>query len=199
MSGLSKVGVWMLAACLLSVPAMAQGGGARRGGNAPQGHPNRVGPGPHFGDWLRKNLNTPPEQQQKALENDPKFQKLPPDRQERLKQRLQEFKSLPPDQQQKILDRMEKWEHMTPQQHQQARALFDRMRGMPDERRNSIRQQMHAFTMMAPDQREKFVTSDQYKKEFSPEERDVMQQWLALRDSNTESAAPSLDEAPPQR
>src|SRR3954468_116255 len=168
-----------------------------------QGKPDSSGkgqhrPGPHFGDWLRKNLNTPPAQQQKALENDPKFQKLPPERQERLKQRLQEFNALPTDQQQKILERMEKWEHMTPEQHQQARALFDRMRPMPDERRNAIRQQMHAFSTMSLDQRQKFMNSDQYKKEFSSDERDVMQQWLMLRDKNTESASPSLDD-PPQR
>jgi hypothetical protein len=42
------------------------------------------------------------------------------------------------------------------------------------------------------------MNSDQYKREFSGDERDVMQQWLNLRDNNTESASPTLDE-PPQR
>ena len=197
MYGLNKISVGVLAIILLSIPALAQGGGGnRRGGGAPNGE--RRGPGPHFGDWLRKNMNTPPSQQQKALENDPKFQKLPPDRQEQLKQRLQKFNSLPQDQQQRILDRMEKWEHMTPQQHQQARRLFDQMQAMPEERRNSIRQQLHAFTQMTPDQRQRFMNSDQYKREFSGDERDVMQQWLTLRDNNTESASPSLDEPPRQ-
>lgn len=198
MSGLAKISVWVLALGLLATTAFAQGGGGRRPGGPPPGDVGPRKPGPHFGDWLRKNLNTPPAQQQKALESDPKFQKLPPERQEKLKQRLQEFNALPTDQQQKILERMEKWEHMTPDQHKQARALFDRMRPMPDERRNAIRQQMHAFSTMTPDQRQKFINSDQYKKEFSSDERDVMQQWLTLRDNNTESASPSLDD-PPQR
>ena len=135
MSGLGKIAVWVLALGLLATPAFAQGGGGRRNGGPPPGDAGQRKPGPHFGDWLRKNLNTPPAQQQKALESDPKFQKLSPERQEKLKQRLQEFNALPTDQQQKILERMEKWEHMTPQQHQQARSLFDRMRPMPDERR----------------------------------------------------------------
>jgi hypothetical protein len=194
MSGLSKISIGVLGALLCATPAMAQGG-KRHGGPPPQGSGQRP-PGPHFGDWLRKNLNTPPALQQKELESDPKFQKLPPERQEKLKQRLQWFNSLTPDQQQKILNRTEKWEHMTPEQHQQAKALFDRMRGMPDERRNAIRQQMRAFNDMSPDQQQKFVNSDQYKKEFSPDERDVMQQWLKFRDSNTESATPSLDDPP---
>jgi hypothetical protein len=183
MSGLSKISIWVIGAALCITPAMAHG---QRGGQRP--------PGPHFGDWLRKNLNTPPAQQQKELESDPKFKNLPPERQEKLKQRLQWFNSLTPDQQQKILNRTEKWEHMTPEQHQQAKALFDRMRAMPDERRNAIRQQMRAFNDMNSDQRQKFVNSDQYKKEFSPDERDVMQQWLKFRDTNTESATPTLDD-----
>jgi phage-related protein len=197
MSGLKKITACLLATCLLSVPLTAQGAGGRRNQGPPPNQGQRRG-GAHFGDWLRKNLNTPPDQQKQALESDPKFQKLPPDRQERLKQRLQQFNALPPDQQQKILDRMEKWEHMTPEQHKQARTLFDRMRSMPEERRNSIRQQMHAFSTMNSDQRQKFMNSDQYKKEFSSDERDVMQQWLDLRDSDTESASPSLDD-PPQK
>ena len=195
MTGLSQFAVSVVVFCLLSVPVMAQGGGGRKGpslqiGNGQQHH------GPHFGDWLRKNLNTPPAQQQKALENDPKFQKLSPEHQERLKQRLQKFNSLTPDQQQRILDRMEKWEHMTPEQHQRARELFDQMRNLPEERRNSIRQQMHAFTTMTADQRTKFMSSDQYKKEFSPDERDLMQKWLDFRDNDAEDATPSLDDHP---
>lgn len=189
MSGLSKISIWVLGALLFITPAFAQGGGGRR---SQGGRP----PGPHFGDWLRKNLNTPPAQQQKELENDPKFQKLSPERQQRLKQRLQWFNSLTPDQQQKILQRQEKWEHMTPAQHKQAKALFDRMRAMPDERRNAVRQQMRAFNDMTPDQRDKYTNSDQYKKEFSADERDVMEQWLKFRDSNTESATPSLNDPP---
>ncbi len=192
MSGLSKISIWVLGGLLFVTPVMAQGGGGRRGG-PPQGSGQRP-PGPHFGDWLRKNLNTPPAQQQKELQNDPKFQKLSPERQEQLKQRLQWFNSLSPDQQQKILQRTEKWEHMTPEQHQQARAIFDRMQSRPDERRNAIRQQMRAFRDMTTDQRQKFTNSDQFKKEFSPDERDVMQQWLKFRDSNTVTATPSLDD-----
>jgi hypothetical protein len=190
MSGRIKISGWILAGCLLTVPALAQGGGGPRSGGGP--------PGPHHGDWLRKNLNTPPAQQQRELENDPKFQKLPPERQERLKQRLKWFNSLSPNQQQKILQRQEKWEHMTPQQHDQARSVFDRLQAMPEERRNSIRQQMHAFSGMTPEQQQNFMNSDQFKREFSPDERDVMQRWLSLRNSNTESASPTLDE-PQQR
>src|SRR5882672_9154215 len=80
--------------------------------------------GHHAGEWLRKYKDLPPDQQQKALENDPQFKSLPADRQQKLRDRLQRFNNLPPKQQQRILDRMETWEHLTPEQKQQARDVF---------------------------------------------------------------------------
>ena len=74
--------------------------------------PRFHGPGPHAGDWLRRNGSLPPEEQQKKLENDPNFQKLPPERQEKLKQRLQRFNNLTPDQKAQTFRAMEEWEHM---------------------------------------------------------------------------------------
>ena len=85
---------------------------------------SRRNPGNHAGQWLRRYKDLPPEQQEKALENDPQFRSLPPARQQLLRQRLQRFSSLPPQQQDLILQRMETWEHLTPDQKQQARQLF---------------------------------------------------------------------------
>ena len=72
----------------------------------------------HAGDWLRRYKDLPPQQQQKALENDPQFRNLPSERQQQLRQRLQRFNNLPPQQQQRVLNRMETWEHLTPEQKQ---------------------------------------------------------------------------------
>lgn len=179
----------LLAACL-AIPAFAQGGnqGQRREGGRR--------PGPHFGDWLRNSKNLTAQQKEKALESDPNFQKLPSERQEKLKLRLQQFNSLPADQQQRILQRMETWEHMTPEQHKQARMLLDRIRDYPNDRRMAIRDQIRAFSTMTPEQRQNFMNSDQYHRNYSADERELMQSWMELRDRNTESAAPRLEETP---
>jgi hypothetical protein len=174
--------------------AMGLATGAVAQGNKGAGRPNR--PGPHFGDWLRKNLNTPPDQKQKALQSDPTFQKLPPERQQRLMNRLQWFNSLPPERQQRLLKRMEAWEHMPPEQRKQARGLLDRMQAIPDDRRRAIWDQVRSFSVMTPDERQKAMNSDQYKKGFSDDEKNLMQQWLQLRDTADESAEPSLDDPP---
>ncbi len=196
MSGLRNISALVLAAGMLCLPAFAQkpNNDRRPGNNLQSERPRR--PGPHFGDWLRNNKNIPAEQQQKALESDPKFKNLPPDRQEKLKMRLQQFNALPQDQQQRILQRMETWEHMTPEQHQRARVLLDRMRALPDERRALVRQQFHSLAGLSPEQRQKVMNSDQFRRNFNEDERDMIQRSLELNDTNTESASPSLDEPP---
>lgn len=201
MTAPKHISVLILAASL-SLPVFAQDGGKngpppgqRRGpGYSQNDNQGRRHPGPHFGDWLRRNLNMPSDQKEKALESDPNFQKLPPDRQDRLKQRLQKFNALPTDQQERILKRMETWEHMTPEQHQKARALFDRMRAMPEERRNLIRDQFRSLASQSSYQRQRTMNSDQFKRQFNDEERNVISDWLELRDTNSESASPSLDD-----
>src|SRR5512143_2677703 len=92
----------------------------------------------HAGDWLRKYKDLPPEEQRKALENDPDFKKLPPQRQTQLLERLQRFSSLPRRQQERMLSRMETWEHLTLDQKRQARNLFQEIQQLPPERRRKL-------------------------------------------------------------
>jgi len=149
---------------------------AKSGSNAQHGQ------GPHMGDWLRSNQGKSFAQQQQLLESDPDFKKLPPERQEQLKERLQKFNSLPPDQQQRILERIDKFNRMTPQQKAQARALLDRMRALPEERRELVRQQIHALVGMNPEQRQQFMNSEQYNRQYTPDEREMMGRALELND-----------------
>ena len=60
----------------------------------------------HAGQWLRRYKDLPPDQQQKALDNDPQFRSLPPARQQILRERLLRFSSLPPQQQNRILQQI---------------------------------------------------------------------------------------------
>lgn len=167
-------------------PTLGQGAGGQRR------------PGPHFGDWLRKNLNTPPDQKQKALQSDPGFQKLPRERQQRLMDRLQWFNSLTPERQQRLLNRMEAWEHMPPEQRKHARNLLDRMRAMPEDRRTAMWNEVRKFSVMTPEERQRELNSDQYRRGFSDDEKNLMQQWLQLRDSAQETGHPTMDDDPPE-
>jgi hypothetical protein len=164
--------------------------------NAPHAAPARPAPMPqqhmsrpqgvaprqqgHAGDWLRRYKDLPPEEQEKALQNDPAFQKLPPARQELLRQRLQRFSSLPPQQQLRMLNRMETWEHLTPEQKQQARQIFSQMQQLPPDRRRLVHKSIDDLRAMPPDQREQIINSDRFKGMFSDHERDVMRDATRL-------------------
>jgi hypothetical protein len=138
-----------------------------------------------MGTWLRENRGKSFDQQKQSLENDPDYRKLPPEKQEQLQRRLQNFNSLPPDQQERMLHRFDTLNRMSPQQRAQARALLDRMRLLPVERRDAIRQYFHNLVTMNRDQRQHTLGSPQFSNQFNPDERDIIQRGLELNDENS--------------
>jgi hypothetical protein len=137
-----------------------------------QFHPQ--GPGPHRGDWLRKYMALPPNQQEQQLQHDPSFRSLPPEKQNHLMDRLRNFNSQPPEKKAKILDRMETFEHMTPAQQNQARNLFQRYHGLPNDEQNKVSQGYRRLRGMPPSARNEYMNSDEFKNNYSPEERDLL-------------------------
>jgi hypothetical protein len=164
--------VLSLAAVMAAVPPCV----AQRNnlGVAPQRIQNRPHPQGHAGDWLRRYQGLSPNERERALKNDPGFQRLSPDRQQLLRQRLEHFSSLSPDQQQRMLNRMETWEHLTPGQKEQARTLFGQMQQLPPDRRRMVTTAIRDLRGMPPAEREQVIDSKRFKGVFSPEERDIM-------------------------
>src|ERR1700728_5195990 len=165
--GNSRLG-WMatvvlsLAAIMASAPPCL----AQRG-MAPLRIQNRPHPQGHAGDWLRPYQGLTASERERALKNDPGFQRLSPERQQLLRQRLQHFASLPPEQQQRMLNRMETWEHLTPGQKQQARELFGRMQQLPPDRRRMLTTAVRDLRAMPPGQREAIINSNRLRRLFS--------------------------------
>lgn len=147
-------------------------------GRSSSSRPNEVRPPQnqpgHAGNWLRRYKDLPPAQQRRALENDPQFRRLPPPQQWQLRQRLQRFSSLPPQQQERVLNRMETWEHLTPDQKRQARQLFQQFRQLPPDRRQAVNRAIRGMRGLTPEQRDRLINSDEYRNEFSPQERGLL-------------------------
>jgi len=147
----------------------------------------------HSGDWLRRYKDLPPDEQERALQNDPAFQKLPQERQQLLRQRLQRFSNLPPEKQLQVLNRMETWEHLTPEQKEQARQIHGQMQQLPPERQNMMRTAIRDLRAMPPAQREQVINSERFKGMFSEQERGIMREVTRLP-----LAPPEEGEAAPQ-
>lgn len=129
--------------------------------------------GHHSGQWLRQYGDVPPDQQRRALQNDPQFRRLPPQRQQQLEQRLQDFSRRPPEQQQRVLNRMETWEHLTPQQQQTARQMHSQFQQLPPERQQAVRNAIQALRAMPPDARQRAIQSGRFS-QYSPQERELL-------------------------
>jgi len=132
------------------------------------------------GEWLRRYKDKSPQEQEKALNSDPEFQKLPPERQQKLRERLREFNQMAPQKQERVLDRMQQFEQLTPQQRQQARALQGEVKDVPQERRQQMRIALRNLRQMDAEQRERVMNSDRFKERFNDHERDILKGMLAL-------------------
>lgn len=152
----------------------------------------------HVGDWLRRYKDLPPDEQERALQNNPDFRRLTPGQQQRLLKRLRHFSSLSPDEQLLMLNRMETWEHLTPAQKQQARQIFSQMRNLPLDRRHQVHQAIRELRAMPPDQREREIDSDEYRGRFTDHERDLIRGISRLPLAPLEGGPPrSPEESPP--
>jgi hypothetical protein len=158
----------------------------------PQG-PVFRGPGPHMGDWFRRNEALPPDQQLKKLEQNPDFQRLTPERQQRLRERLQNFNSLPPEQKNRILNRMETYEHLAPEQQQRVHEMFRQYRGLPQDRRQELKRAFQQLEGMSPGERQRMLDSSEYRNNFSEQERGL------LRGMSTIGITPGQPGPPPPR
>ncbi len=141
------------------------------------------GPGPHRGDWLRKYMALPPQQQERQLQQDPSFRSLPPEKQNHLLDRLRNFNSQPPEQKTRILNRMETFEHMTPEQQTAARSLFQRYRNLPDDQKGKVSQAYRRLRGMPPQARNQLLSSDEFRNNYTDDERDLLR---GMTDLNVE-------------
>lgn len=144
--------------------------------------PARVyGPGPHAGDWLRKNRGLPLNQQLQQLQSDPAFRHLAPQQQDLMRQRLQRFNSLTPEQQDRMLDRMEVREHLPPEQRQEENELAQRYHGLPSGRQQAVKSAVNELRSVSPQERQQRLSSPEFRSRFTDNEREIIGQALEIR------------------
>ena len=128
----------------------------------------------HPGKWLREHANLPPQEQEKALEKDPDYQKLPTQRQEQLKERLRRFNNLPPEQRERMINRMERIEQLPPDKRQLLQQSMSQLAFLPQERRQTIRKAYRNLREMSPEERERVMNSEQFKSTLNDNERSIL-------------------------
>ncbi len=169
-------------AILLQSPAAPQKSPSATPKNTSKHPQNRLG------DWLQSHKELTPEQQENALEKDPKFKKLTPERQAALKERLRKFNALPPEQRQRALRRMNYISTLSPEQRQQLRDANQKLEALPQDRKVMIHTALRHLRKMDPQQRAETMQSDRFRSTFSDQEQGILQQLSAI---NSQEGAPA--------
>jgi hypothetical protein len=160
---------------LTAVPCLAHP--AQQLGGHPRFESNQQ---PHLGTWLQRHQNLSPDQQERALQSEPGFNRLPPETQQKLLNRLRQINRMPPNQRQRTVDRIEAMERLSPQMRQQVRASVLEFRALPENRQRMVKKAFRDLREYPPEQREAMMHSGQFEAQFTPQERSILGNILAV-------------------
>jgi phage-related protein len=135
---------------------------------------------PHLGEWLQRHEELSPEDQEKALATEPGFDRLPQETRQKLLNRLQQINRMPPRQRQRTVDRIEALEHLTPQRRQQVRDSFQDFHTLAEDRQRMVKKAFRDLREYPPEQRQAMMNSTQFQARFTPRERKILSDILAV-------------------
>lgn len=136
---------------------------------------------PHLGQWLEQHRDLSPQEQARALRNEPGFNRLPASQQNKLLLRLRQLNAMPPQQRQRTLDRIEALEKLSPQERNRIRNVLQEVGKLPPEKRSMMRQAFHTLSPLPEEQREAMLNSPEYKSQFSDHQRQLLEILLRLQ------------------
>ena len=190
----------LVLAGLLNKPAFAQGAGEGPDGQmllptAQQDAPEDGNAGPTNGQqpnlraqqglppkWLERLRDMTPEEQNRFMQNNQRFQALPPERQEQIRRNLEKWNSLTPEQREAARQRAQALERMTPEQRQYVRNnLLPRWQALPVQRRQVIRNRLRLLQRMTPAERSAVLADPRFMRGLKPEEQSILRDLNALR------------------
>ncbi len=134
----------------------------------------------HLPEWLHQHQNLTLGQQQEALRHEPGFASLPAGQQQRLMERLQMLDHHTPEQRARILARMENMERLSPEQRAEVRGAAQALQQMPPDRQRVVRRAFRSLRDLPPDQRGSALRAPEYAGQFTPQERTVLSNLLAV-------------------
>ncbi len=149
-----------------------------RNGGSPT--PYTRAPQGHLGDWLQQHQGQSLQDQTRAFQREPGFNRLPQQQQQRLVQRLQDLNHMPAQQRQRTLQRMENMERLPPQQRDQVRSSAQQMGQLPQDRQQVVRRAFRDLRAIPPGLRSSELNSPRYSGQFSPEEHTILNNLLKV-------------------
>ena len=124
-----------------------------------------------------------PEQQEKFLANNKRFQNLPPDKQAQVRQALGRWNNLSPAERDELIHRNQVWQRMSPEKRELYRnQILPKWQQMSPDRRQLVIGRLHTLQGMTPEQQQKALNDPRFMQGLSPEEQGVLRDLSSLGD-----------------
>lgn len=167
---------------------------AAANGNGAKGQGNARGMAGLPPKWVENLRDMSPQEQQRFMQNDQRFNQLPPARQEQIRRNLERWNNLTPEQKQRARDAEIAFERMTPAQRQYVRnVLLPKWQAMPPERKQVINRHLGMLRNMTPAEQQAALNDPRFMRGLSPDEQSMLRDLNSLR-----NPAPLESEEPPQ-
>jgi Protein of unknown function (DUF3106) len=135
--------------------------------------------------WVDNLRDMPPDQQERFMRNNEKFQSLPPERQAQIRKNLEKWNSLSPEQQNRIRATERMLENLTPEQREHFRNdIVPTLASMPPGRRARVIGHWRRLQGMTPDQQQAALSDPRFMQGLTPDEQGM------VRDLNSLGAPP---------
>jgi Protein of unknown function (DUF3106) len=148
----------------------------------PPGKPNARGMMGLPPKWVENLRNMSPEEQERFMRNNARFQSLPPQRQEQIRRILANWNRLTPEQRNAMRNREQILERLTPEERAEVQHdLLPRWQKLPQNRRELIQGRLRVLGGMTPEERQQKLQDPDFMRGLNPNEQDLLRKLSDLR------------------
>jgi hypothetical protein len=132
--------------------------------------------------WVDNLRDMSPEEQQRFLRNNDRFESLPAQRQAQIRKNLEDWNRLSPTERGAIRDRERILERMTPRQRQYVRnVLLPQWQALTPQRRQMINGRLHTLQGMNPADQQAALDDPRFMRGLDPDEQALLRNLNSLR------------------
>jgi hypothetical protein len=144
--------------------------------------------------WIDNLRDMPPDEQERFMQNNERFQSLPPQRQAQIRQNLQKWNQMSPEQRDRIRSTERMLEDATPEQREHFQnAIVPQLAQMAPERRMRVLNHWRRLQSLTPAEQQAALHDPAFMGNLSPDEQSVVRDLNSL---GNPAAAPQP--GPPQ-
>jgi hypothetical protein len=141
-----------------------------------------AGPGGGQPGWFEHLRQMSPEEQERFLQNHPRFQQLRPQQQEEIRRRLHEWNSLTPQEREERLTRERRLADLSPDERRRIRTeVFPRWQQLAPRRKMGIVRRLNALHGLTEEERETRLNDAAFTQGLTPDEIEILRTFSRLR------------------